>query len=1050
MDIDRKQRTDIDTVTNDRMTLAIDDGNLIESPYSHDEIKEYEGNNWVVINNEYVKYNLVEDDKIIFRYDPIINLSQKNITKVIVSFDYELDNNLSYPLLATISLIHDTINYKPTNLSLNSQGHVDIDCSLFDVDNLVLNTIISEQGFGIGLNFNGNKSNTTIKLKNINLKFEFEDKLLDESDVVVNRLLPQVDFFVDEDTDNLVLRIGDESGGGSHGSKTRDTYTKAEVDTFLSEKVDKVTGKALSTNDYTTAEKTKLSGIEANANNYTHPSSHKTSIIKEASALTNLGTVANATQHTINLAIDDTFDDKQDNLISGTNIKTINNESILGPGNLTIQGGGTSVDIVTSWESTPSDSKVASEKLTKDTLDGKLNKSLDVSYINVASNDKVLITDYDNSNNIRAVQSILTDHIKDPTAYTNIGTSANASQSSINSSINNILGTLTGTDLIVVTTDKGSANSSKMNKLYVETKNNKTDVYFVLEDTSGVGTRYTWECIDEDILDSLSIDWSDITNKPSIPSNSSDLSDGSDLVKKSNTAGLLKNDGSIDTTPHFTLTTVTPLSTDNPKKDLDNYLTQGFYAFFNNSNVQNMEQTTLPTGLEQKSFYLLVERRSDSYVKQTLTRYDTGKMWIRIKNSTTWSGWSEISIGGHTHTVSNITDFPTIPSKISDLTNDSDFIEKSNTSGLVKNDGSIDTNTYLTSHNVFYGTSSTSASTQVKEVTATGWSFTTGNILLVKFDNGNTYNGTAQIKIGSTTKDIATVGTTKTSQYYWKSGEVVAFAYDGTNMVMLEAGNATTTYYGVTKLSSSTSSTSEVLAATPKAVKTAYDLANGKLSSTDVGAAALSNSYADLDNKPTIPANVSDLNNDSGFITSSSLPTKTSDLTNDGDGTNAFLTQHQSLSNYIQKSNTSGLIKNDGSIDTTTYLSSLPSHNHDDRYYTESEIDTSLAGKSDTTHAHTTWTETALDTRATLFVNTAIRICELRYSRSFSSATAGTLYSWGTGLVPADYRPSAQVQGAFDQNGVLIVTADGDVKGKFYVSWSGTSTACKGSVMWHY
>lgn len=36
-------------------------------------------------------------------------------------------------------------------------------------------------------------------------------------------------------------------------------------------KVDKVTGKGLSTNDYTTTEKEKLAGIEEGANNYTHP-----------------------------------------------------------------------------------------------------------------------------------------------------------------------------------------------------------------------------------------------------------------------------------------------------------------------------------------------------------------------------------------------------------------------------------------------------------------------------------------------------------------------------------------------------------------------------------------------------------------------------------------------------------------------------------------------------------------------------------------------------------------------------------------------------------
>lgn len=75
-------------------------------------------------------------------------------------------------------------------------------------------------------------------------------------------------------------------------------------------------------------------------------------------------------------ALDKTVHDntKQDKLISGENIKTINNNSILGSGNLVIEGGGTGVDIVTEWETPTSDSKVASEKLTKDTLDTKVDK----------------------------------------------------------------------------------------------------------------------------------------------------------------------------------------------------------------------------------------------------------------------------------------------------------------------------------------------------------------------------------------------------------------------------------------------------------------------------------------------------------------------------------------------------------------------------------------------------------------------------------------------------------------------------------------------------
>lgn len=43
-------------------------------------------------------------------------------------------------------------------------------------------------------------------------------------------------------------------------------YLVQKIKTWLSGKVDKVDGKGLSTNDYTTAEKTKLSGIETRAN----------------------------------------------------------------------------------------------------------------------------------------------------------------------------------------------------------------------------------------------------------------------------------------------------------------------------------------------------------------------------------------------------------------------------------------------------------------------------------------------------------------------------------------------------------------------------------------------------------------------------------------------------------------------------------------------------------------------------------------------------------------------------------------------------------------
>ena len=53
---------------------------------------------------------------------------------------------------------------------------------------------------------------------------------------------------------------------------------------------------------------------------------------------------------------------------------------------------------------------------------------------------------------------------------------------------------------------------------------------------------------------------------------------------------------------------------------------------------------------------------------------------------------------------------------------------------------------------------------------------------------------------------------------------------------------------------------------------------------------------------------------------------------NDGTiDTSTYLTQHQSLSNYIQKSQTTGLVKNDGTIDSSAYITSasLPTKTSD-------------------------------------------------------------------------------------------------------------------------
>lgn len=96
-----------------------------------------------------------------------------------------------------------------------------------------------------------------------------------------------------------------------------------------------------------------------------------------------------------------------------------------------------------------------------------------------------------------------------------------------------------------------------------------------------------------------------------------------------------------------------------------------------------------------------------------------------------------------------------------------------------------------------------------------------------------------------------------------------------------------------------------------------------------------------------VPTKISDLDDDSDFISKSNTAglvknDGTIDTTsyqvagnyietsatgglvkNDGTiDTNTYLTEHQSLANYVAKSSTVGLIKNDGTIDTNTYLTS--------------------------------------------------------------------------------------------------------------------------------
>ena len=85
-------------------------------------------------------------------------------------------------------------------------------------------------------------------------------------------------------------------------------------------------------------------------------------------------------------------------------------------------------------------------------------------------------------------------------------------------------------------------------------------------------------------------------------------------------------------------------------------------------------------------------------------------------------------------------------------------------------------------------------------------------------------------------------------------------------------------------------------------------------------------------------------------------------------------------------------------------------HNHDGRYYTESEINTKLDGKANSTHSHT-WTSQAIGSYGTLRINTGIRLCILLYNREVTFPTANSTKTVASNAIPSSYRPTTTIIG---------------------------------------
>ena len=156
--------------------------------------------------------------------------------------------------------------------------------------------------------------------------------------------------------------------------------------------------------------------------------------------------------------------------------------------------------------------------------------------------------------------------------------------------------------------------------------------------------------------------------------------------------------------------------------------------------------------------------------------------------------------------------------------------------------------------NVWYGTCTSSSYMNTKYVvnTDTGdFALVKGNVLYVLFSYPSAANTTLNVD-GTGEIPLKAYGTTNVVSGQWGSNEVASFVYDGEVFRLIDGYLANTTYYGMTKLSSSTSSTAENVAATPKAVKQAYDLATTAKTAAEgaAGAAAEAKAAAEGASQP--------------------------------------------------------------------------------------------------------------------------------------------------------------------------------------------------------
>ena len=386
-------------------------------------------------------------------------------------------------------------------------------------------------------------------------------------------------------------------------------------------------------------------------------------------------------------------------------------------------------DIVTSWSATLHDDKVPSEKLAKNSLDAKLDNAISSTAVTIASNDNILITDYSDSNKVKRVSSILASQMKDSNAHSNIGSSANASQSTINTNIDTAL--------------SGKANSSSLSTVattgsYNDLTNKPTIPSITgLEETANKVTSWSTTTTDahypSEKLVKTSLDakanssslstvatsgsYNDLTNKPSIPTKVSDLQNDAGYLDSNDVGAVaLSNDyDDLDNKPSLFSGSYADLSNKPSYTATVTSSTTGAYEI-GKINVSGSSQTIYgkDTGGSSVDIVTAWEQTlsdtkvpSEKLTKTTInklgdidtpTQYNTtifGSDTEYGDDVTLWDIlYCDLADGHKLYYYKNGNANDELAT-LNDIPSLANYIQKSSTTGLIKNDGTIDTTSYL-------------------------------------------------------------------------------------------------------------------------------------------------------------------------------------------------------------------------------------------------------------------------------------------------------------------------------------------------------------------